>query len=259
MLDNAKRGRFAYPAINIAGLEGLNATLEGFAEARSDGIVQVSSGGGAHASGPAVADMALGAQVLAEAAHRLAERHDVLIALHTDHCHPKNLEPFVDPLIEASEARVARGEPPLFNSHMFDGSELSLAENLAISKRYLERLAPILAMDPPAASHVLVGSSHGDQEILAAIHESFDRLEYVPDPHTAVGLLAAREVPEAWSAAPRVVLGTAHPGKFPEAVGQAVGQSQPVPPGLRAALSRSPEYHQAPPNLDALRPFLPPR
>jgi fructose-bisphosphate aldolase class II len=143
MLDNAKRARFAYPAINIAGLEGLNATLEGFAEARSDGIVQVSSGGGSHATGPAVADMALGAQVLAEAAHRLAERHDVLIALHTDHCHPKNLEPFVDPLIEVSEARVARGETPLFNSHMFDGSELSLSDNLAISKKYLERLAPI--------------------------------------------------------------------------------------------------------------------
>jgi fructose-bisphosphate aldolase class II len=87
--------------------------------------------------------MALGAQVLAEAAHRLAERYGVLIALHTDHCHPKNLKPFVDPLIEVSEARVARGERPLFNSHMFDGSELSLDENLAISKRYLERLAPI--------------------------------------------------------------------------------------------------------------------
>jgi len=85
MLDNAKRGRFAYPGINIAGLEGLNAVLEGFAEAGSDGIVQVSSGGGAHASGPAVGDMALGAQVLAEAAHHLAERYDVLIALHTDH------------------------------------------------------------------------------------------------------------------------------------------------------------------------------
>jgi fructose-bisphosphate aldolase class II len=67
----------------------------------------------------------------------------VLIALHTDHCHPKNLEPFVDPLIEVSEARVARGETPLFNSHMFDGSELSLSDNLAISKKYLERLAPI--------------------------------------------------------------------------------------------------------------------
>jgi fructose-bisphosphate aldolase class II len=122
MLERAKRGRFAYPAINVAGLEGLNAVLEGFAKARSDGILQVSSGGSAHASGPSVADMALGAQVLAEAAHRLAERFDVLIALHTDHCSPKNLKPFIDPLIEISEARAARGERPLFNSHMFDGS-----------------------------------------------------------------------------------------------------------------------------------------
>ena len=103
MLDNAKRGRFAYPGINVSGLETLNAVLEGFAEARSDGIVQVSSGGGAHATGPAVGDMALGAQVIAEAARRLAERHGVLIALHTDHCHPKNLKPFMDPLIEVSE------------------------------------------------------------------------------------------------------------------------------------------------------------
>jgi len=143
MLDNAKRGRFAYPGINVSGLETLNAALEGFAEARSDGIVQVSSGGGAHAAGAAVRDMALGAQVIAEAAHRLAGRHGVLIALHTDHCHPKNLAPFLDPLIEISEARVASGEPPLFNSHMFDGSELALGENLANSKRYLERLAAI--------------------------------------------------------------------------------------------------------------------
>jgi fructose-bisphosphate aldolase class II len=87
--------------------------------------------------------MALGAQVLAEAAHELAKRYDVLIALHTDHCHPKNLEPFMDPLIAISEERVARGEAPLYNSHMFDGSELPLHENLEISTRYLERLAKI--------------------------------------------------------------------------------------------------------------------
>ena len=143
MLERAKRGRFAYPAVNVAGLEGLNGVLEGFAKAKSDGILQVSSGGGAHASGPSVADMALGARVLAEAAHRLAERFEVLIALHTDHCSPKNLKPFIDPLIEISEARAARGERPLFNSHMFDGSELPLGENLAIAKRYLGRLAAI--------------------------------------------------------------------------------------------------------------------
>ena len=143
MLDRAKQGRFAYPAINVTGLETVNAALEGFAEAKSDGIIQVSTGGGAHASGPAVADMALGAQVLAEAAWRLADRHGVLIALHTDHCHPKNLGPFLDPLIEVSEARVSAGERPLFNSHMFDGSVLPMAENLQVAGRYLERLAKL--------------------------------------------------------------------------------------------------------------------
>ena len=143
MLDHAKEGHFAYPAINVTGLETLNAALQGFAEAGSNGIVQVSSGGGAHASGPAVSDMALGARVLAEAARTLADRYDVLIALHTDHCHPKILEPFLDPLVAESEERVGRGEPPLFSSHMFDGSELPLEENLRVSKRYHERLAPL--------------------------------------------------------------------------------------------------------------------
>jgi len=143
MFDHAKEGHFAYPAVNVTGLESLNAALEGFVAARSDGIIQVSSGGGAHASGPAVSDMALGARVIAEAARVLAERHDVLIGLHTDHCHPKNLEPFLDPLVELSEQRVARGEVPLFNSHMFDGSELPLEENLRVAQKYHDRLAPL--------------------------------------------------------------------------------------------------------------------
>ncbi len=140
MLDRAKDGGFAYPAINIVGLESLNAAMQGFAEAKSDGIIQVSTGGGAHATG-AMKDMALGARVIAEAAHVLAEKYDVLIALHTDHCHPKNLVPFLDPLIAFSRERVQKGLPPLFNSHMFDGSELPLAENLEISVKYQKALA----------------------------------------------------------------------------------------------------------------------
>jgi len=143
MLDRAKQGGFAYPAITVTSLETLNAALQGFSEAKSDGIVQVSTGGGAHATGPAVNDEALGAQVLAEAAWRLAERHDVLIALHTDHCHPDHRAPFLDPLIALSERRVQSGQPPLFNAHMFDGSTLSMAENLSISRQYLERLSPL--------------------------------------------------------------------------------------------------------------------
>ena len=112
MLDNAKKGKFAYPAINVTSLETLNATMAAFQETKSDGIIQVSTGGGKHASGP-IGDMALGAIVLAEAAHKLAERYDVLIALHTDHCHPKNLEPYLDPLLAASAARKAQRPRPI--------------------------------------------------------------------------------------------------------------------------------------------------
>mgnify|MGYP001490276323 FL=1 len=132
MLSCAKAGKYAYPAINVCNIETLTASIEAFAEAESDGIIQASTGAGQHASG-GLQDMVLGATILAEAAHRIAARYDVLIALHTDHCHPKNLAPFLDPLIEISRERVDSGQKPLFNSHMFDGSELPLAENLDVS------------------------------------------------------------------------------------------------------------------------------
>ncbi|HCL28703.1 MAG TPA: class II fructose-bisphosphate aldolase [Candidatus Latescibacteria bacterium] len=142
MLSCAKAGKYAYPAINVCNIETLTASIEAFAEAESDGIIQASTGAGQHASG-GLQDMVLGATILAEAAHRIAARYDVLIALHTDHCHPKNLAPFLDPLIEISRERVDSGQKPLFNSHMFDGSELPLAENLDVSKKYMKQLAPL--------------------------------------------------------------------------------------------------------------------
>ncbi|MFZ4766822.1 MAG: class II fructose-bisphosphate aldolase, partial [Roseimicrobium sp.] len=116
----------------------LSGAMRAYAESKSDGIIQVSTGGGEFASGTAVKDMALGAIVLAEAAHRLAERYDVLIALHTDHCHPKNVEKFLKPLIAATAERRASGKGNLFNSHMFDGSELSLADNIKQSSALME-------------------------------------------------------------------------------------------------------------------------
>jgi len=140
MLDHAKAKRFAFPAINVTSLESLNAALAGFAAANSDGIIQVSTGGGKHASGQ-LGDMPLGAIVIAEAAHELAARYDVLIALHTDHCHPDKLAPFLDPLLDYSKERIAQGKGPLFQSHMFDGSVLPLAENLATSEDYHRRCA----------------------------------------------------------------------------------------------------------------------
>lgn len=138
MLDRAKKGKFAYPAINITSIATINAALKGFADAKSDGIIQVSTGGGQFASGLNNNDMALGAIVLAEATHILAERYNVHVALHTDHCHPNKVDGFLRPLIAETEKRRANGQSNLFNSHMFDGSELPLNENLKISKELLE-------------------------------------------------------------------------------------------------------------------------
>jgi fructose-bisphosphate aldolase, class II len=141
MLDAAQKGDYAYPAINVTSLPSVNGALKAFAESKSDGIIQVSTGGGEFASGTAVKDMALGAIVLAEAVHRLAERYNILVALHTDHCHPKNVEKFLKPLIAATAERRAAGKGNLFNSHMFDGSELSLADNIKQSKALMEECA----------------------------------------------------------------------------------------------------------------------
>ena len=140
MLDRARNGRFAYPAINVTSLSAVNGVLRGLAEAKSDGIVQVSTGGASFASGAMVKDMVRGAVTLAEHVHRVADRYPVYVALHTDHCTADKLDAFVIPLVEETERRRAAGRPNLFNSHMFDGSALPLGENLDIAVKLLDRL-----------------------------------------------------------------------------------------------------------------------
>src|SRR5262247_1561537 len=139
MLDRARTGRFAYPAVNVTSMTTVNGVLSGLAESRSDGIIQVSTGGGAFASGASVKDMALGAISIAEHVHRVADRYPIYVALHTDHCQADKLDNFVISLVEETERRRAAGKPNLFNSHMFDGSDLPLKENLDIAQRLLER------------------------------------------------------------------------------------------------------------------------
>lgn len=141
MLDRAKAGAFAYPAINVTSSQTLNAALQGFADAGSDGIVQVSTGGAEYASGPKVKNMVTGAVALAEYAHHVAKNYPITIALHTDHCPKDRLDGYVRPLIAISQERVDRGEPPLFQSHMWDGSAVPLEENLSIAAELLERAA----------------------------------------------------------------------------------------------------------------------
>jgi fructose-bisphosphate aldolase class II len=139
MLDAARARGFAYPAVNVTSSDTLNAALTGFADAGSDGIVQITAGGAGALSGGGSAHALAGARALALMARELAERVQVSVALHTDHCPPALLEGFLEPLIAASEARIRSGGDPLFNSHMFDGSTLGLDENLATSARLLER------------------------------------------------------------------------------------------------------------------------
>jgi fructose-bisphosphate aldolase, class II len=167
MLDRAKAGAFAYPAINVTSSQTLNAALQGFTEAGSDGIVQISTGGAEYLSGHTVKNMVAGAVALAEFAHEVAKNYPVNIALHTDHCPKDKLDKYVRPLLTISKERVARGEPPLFQSHMWDGSAVPLEENLQIAEELLAECA---------AAHVIleieVGVVGGEEDgVVGAIDD----------------------------------------------------------------------------------------
>lgn len=141
MLDAAQEGNYAYPAMNVTSLTTINGALKAFADKKSDGIIQVSTGGGQFASGLDQKDAVLGAIILAEATHRLAERYNVLIALHTDHCQPEKVDSFLKPLIAETARRREAGLTNLFQSHMLDASELPLKENLELSVELLKLCA----------------------------------------------------------------------------------------------------------------------
>ena len=139
MLQTAKEKGFAYPAVNVTSSQTLNAAIRGFAEAGSDGIIQASTGGAAYWSGASKKDMVVGSLAFAAYAREVAKQYDVNIALHTDHCPKDKLDGFVLPLLAESEKAVARGEDPIFNSHMWDGSAIDLDENLKIAAELIER------------------------------------------------------------------------------------------------------------------------
>ncbi|WP_288798512.1 class II fructose-bisphosphate aldolase [uncultured Arsenicicoccus sp.] len=138
MLDRAKAGSFAYPAINVTSSQTATAAIRGFAEAGSDGIIQVSTGGAEYLSGSTIKDMVTGSLALAAYATEVAKNYDVNIALHTDHCPENKLDGFVRPLLEASKANYDKYGVPIFQSHMWDGSAVPLDRNLEIAQELLE-------------------------------------------------------------------------------------------------------------------------
>lgn len=146
MLDKAKKGGFAYPAINVSSSPTINSVLQGLSEAGSDGIIQVTTGGADYFAGQSVKARASGALAFAAFATEVAKNYPVTVALHTDHCPKDALDGFVIPLIEASEAEVKAGRNPIFQSHMWDGSAVPLTENLEIAKTLLPRMKAIHAI-----------------------------------------------------------------------------------------------------------------
>jgi fructose-bisphosphate aldolase class II len=138
LIDNAKAKGFAYPAVNCTSSQTINAAIRGFAEAESDGIIQISTGGSEYLSGPTVKDQVRGAVAFAVFAQEVAKSYDVNIVLHTDHAPKDKVESWVKPLLALSQERVDRGEDPLFGSHMWDGSAVPLEENLRIAEELLE-------------------------------------------------------------------------------------------------------------------------
>lgn len=159
MLDRAKKGGFAYPAINVSSSQTLNSALAGLVEAGSDGIIQVTTGGGDYWSGPTIKNMATGAAAMAAFTREVAKNYGITIALHTDHCAKNQLDAFVRPLISISEERVRSGLDPLFNSHMWDGSAVPMGENLEIAKEMLK-----LTRNIGAVLEIEVGVVGGEED-----------------------------------------------------------------------------------------------
>ena len=167
MLNRARDGKFAYPAINVTSSQTLSAALRGFAEAESDGIIQVSVGGAEYWSGSTVKDRIAGSLAMAAYAREVAKNYDVTIALHTDHCAKQNLDSWTEQLMHMEAEEVKAGRLPWFQSHMWDGSAIALDENLEIAKRLLQ-----LAVDSHTVLEIEVGAVGGEEDgVVGEINE----------------------------------------------------------------------------------------
>ena len=171
MLDRAKAGSFAYPAINVSSSQTINSVLQGLTEAGSDGILQVTTGGADYFAGHTVKARATGALAFAKYVTEVAKNYPITVVLHTDHCPKDALPGFVIPLLEASEEEVKAGRNPIFQSHMWDGSAVPLDENIDIAAELLPRLKNINAI-----LEIEVGVVGGEEDGVA--HEGSNEALY---------------------------------------------------------------------------------
>ncbi|MDP3984767.1 MAG: class II fructose-bisphosphate aldolase [Acidimicrobiia bacterium] len=211
MLHTAREGGYAFPAINVTGSETLNAALRGFAEAESDGIVQISTGGAEFLSGARIKDMPAGAAALAEFAHVVAAKYDINVALHTDHCQPEKVDAYIRPLLAISTARRAEGKGPLLQSHMLDASMLPLEENLTLAAALLkecEQVGVVLELE--------IGIVGGKED--AMDHEGVDKAKLYTTPEDMVRTAEVLGLPEGGRYLLAAVFGNVHGVYKPGAV-----------------------------------------
>jgi fructose-bisphosphate aldolase class II len=143
----AKQKQFALPAVNVIGSSSINAVLETAKELNSPVIIQFSNGGAIYNAGKSLDNSNQKAAIAGSIAgakhvHTMSKAYGVPVILHTDHC-AKKLLPWIDGLIDASEAYFKDNGIPLFSSHMIDLSEEPIEENMAICKKYLARMSKI--------------------------------------------------------------------------------------------------------------------
>jgi threonine synthase len=131
----------------------------------------------------------------------------------------------------------------LFEAHGRDSSAIRrLMAGLQQSQRFSIELEPLQTIRA-AFDAFSVNETETTQEIAKSWREA----GYLADPHTAVGISAARKFKANGSASPLVVLGTAHPGKFPDAIERATGR-RPDPPSRLAELLKAKERFTVLPN-----------
>ena len=232
MIDRAKAGRFAYPAINVTSSQTITAALRGFAEAESDGILQVSVGGGEYASGSTVKDRVAGTRALAAYAREVANGYGITVALHTDHCVKENLDSWVKPLLALEAEEVAAGQLPTFQSHMFDGSTVALDENLVIAEELLE-----LSQKARTILEIEIGVVGGEEDG----HEAEINEKLYTTPEDGLATVRALGTGEKGRYLTALTFGNVHGvykpgavklrpellGQIQEAVGQEVGKAKP--------------------------------
>ena len=146
IINAAKEGQYALPAVNVVGTNSINAAMEAASNNKSDIIIQFSNSGGQFFAGYGLEDSfeakILGTVSAAQHVHLLAEKYGICVLLHTDHAN-KSLIPWVEGLIHFSENHFEKTGKPLFSSHMLDLSSENIDFNLTESKRLLELMNPI--------------------------------------------------------------------------------------------------------------------